>query len=178
MFIQFDASTHLRLIDKLDIDLRHCATVEEAWLELDSMFGNPVNVANYIVDEFLQFKPKGNSNATKLVDLKQAVFTLNMELTAVQHEDNLQANPHVLTHILSIMPHEYSKDFVRRQSTLKATRGSQWKALSEFLKEEANIINRDMPWLLDNRGDRSRFSSENIGNEKISPLVQSKDNYS
>ena len=121
-----------------------------------------------------KFPSKGNSNATKLVDLKQAVFTLNMELTAVQHEGNLQANPHVLTHILSIMPHEYSKDFVRRQSALKATHGSQWKALSEFLKEEANIINRDMPWLLDNRGDRSRFSSENIGNEKISPLGQSK----
>ena len=56
-----------------------------------------------------------------------------------------------------MMPLEYSKPFVRMQDKLKLVHGSHWKALFEYLKDESNIIESKLPFLLDR--DRLKYSS-------------------
>ena len=66
VFLQFDPSLHVRLLQHhtpKEMDLRNCKTVEEAWAELDGKYGNPVNVTSAILREFMDYKPRGMTDA-------------------------------------------------------------------------------------------------------------------
>ena len=47
------------------IDLRNCRTIEEAWESLDDKYGNPVNVSETLITDFVKLNVTGKNDACK-----------------------------------------------------------------------------------------------------------------
>ena len=148
----------IRLLDKQSpeaVDLTNCTTVEEAWVELDTKYGNSVNISTTLMEEFLGYKLKGVSDESKVVELRTVVQKLNTNLRAVGFEDHLQASPFILNKIVEMLPRFWQNDYSKQKASLlaaatKAESGQpQWTAISDYLKSEALRIETDMPWSLD-----------------------------
>ena len=63
----------IRLLDKHSpdvVDLQNCVTLEEAWSELDTKYGNSVNITTTLIYEFLKLKIKSKSDQSRVVKLK------------------------------------------------------------------------------------------------------------
>ena len=148
----------IRLLDKQSpeaVDLTNCTTVEEAWVELDTKYGNSVNISTTLMEEFLGYKLKSLSDESKVVELKTVVQKLNTNLRAVGFEDHLQASPFILNKIVEMLPRFWQNDFSKQKRSLMeaATEAEaerpQWTIISDYLKSEALRIETDMPWSLD-----------------------------
>ena len=110
-------------------NLENCSTLEEAWAELDHKYGNVVNAAAKLVDEFLKFRPTGKSDETKLDQIKNAVTALNCDLTAVNHQSNLHENAWLLGEIIKLLPKAYAIKFTNNMAMLMGLNGTLWSAL-------------------------------------------------
>ena len=146
----------IRLLDKqspAEVDLQTCTTVAEAWRELDTRFGNRVNISNALMDDFVGHKLRGISDESRVVELKQVVMKLYTDLKAVGCEDNLEANPFILNKVVARLPrfwqNKYSENKTELLRAAAASASPQWTAVSEFLKSEALRIETDMPSSLD-----------------------------
>merc|ERR1719447_1700250 len=64
----------IRILDKqssCEVDLQTCITVEEAWTDLDTKYGNRVNISGALMDEFVCYKLTSISEESKVVEVKQ-----------------------------------------------------------------------------------------------------------
>ena len=63
----------IRVMDKqtpAEVDLQTCTTVEEAWTELDTKYGNKVNISNGLMDDFVEHKLTNMPASNKMAKVK------------------------------------------------------------------------------------------------------------
>ena len=146
----------IRVMDKqtpAEVDLQTCTTVEEAWTELDTKYGNKVNISNGLMDDFVEHKLTSVSEESRVVELKQTVMKLYTDLKAVNCEGDLELNPFILNKVVARLPRFWQNKFSENKARLlKEAEDSAcplWTAISGFLKGEALRIETDMPSSLD-----------------------------
>ena len=164
----------IRVLDKqspAEVDLQTCTTVEEAWTELDTKYGNRVNISNGLMDDFVEYKLTSVSEESRVVELKQTVMKLYTDLKAVNCEGDLEQNPFILNKVVARLPRFWQNKFSENKARLLREAEDSvcplWIAISGFLKSEALRIETDMPASLD-----ANISKENQARKQVNALRQ------
>ena len=147
----------IRLLDKhtpTAVDLQNCESLEEAWRDLDTKYGNGENITTVLMDDFFKLRSasslKSRSNQSKLVELKTLVMRLSSDLVAVEQQHVLHQNPYATSHVVKLMPEFWQNKWSEmKPSLLAGGEKTVWQALSTFLKDEAFRLETELPHFLD-----------------------------
>ena len=142
----------IRILDKHTpqaVDLQNCESIDEAWKELDSKYGNAVNITAVLMDDFFKTVLKGRSDESRLVETKVIVVRLSSDLVAVSQKQVLHDNPYAINHIVKLMPRFWQNKWSESKGRLMENGKTLWQAISGFLKDEALRLETELPWTLD-----------------------------
>ena len=152
--------THqIRILDKHSpdtVDLQNCTTVQEAWKELDSKFGNAANITTVLMDDFFKAKLKCKSEESKFVELKTLVARLSSDLVAVEQSQVLHDNPYAISNIVKLMPRFWQNKFSESKPKLQENGETLWEAVLGFLKNESFRLETELPWTLDSLAEETK----------------------
>ena len=148
----FEEKQKIRMLNEYtpkEIQLKNCATVEEAWLKLDSKYANPFLVTSILIDDFVKFSPKGKTPEAKLVDLRDMLVKIEDDLTSVKSEGELSSNTWLHNKVVQDLPMYWQTKFVEEEEERVQKEGSRWKAMFKFIKDESLRIETKMAWRLE-----------------------------
>ena len=116
---------------------------------LDDKFGNPVNVSDSIISEFVKMNMKSKSDASKLVELHREVISLYNDLLAVGVEKQLSDNNYLLQVVIKKIPTRYAEELMRDRHEKTGKPGETlYKILTDFLKNKTRQFELYAPWEL------------------------------
>ena len=131
------------------MDLQNCESVEEAWVMLDSKYGNKNVISASLIESFIRYSPKGRSPESKLIDLRDTLASLHTDLKAVDCLDVLTSSTFHLQAIFKNLPRSWQNKWSENKESLVNDETTEFKALFDFIKKEAQRIETDLPWTLD-----------------------------
>ena len=147
------AKQQLRLMAKLspNKDLpRLFKSPEEAWLDLDSLYANPVVVAEKVIRAFNDSNSlEGNSDEARVISLHKRIKSLYLTLEVVGEEEQLTHHKPLINDAIRLLPEKYrvefAKEIMKEQKTLdpkgrELTAQEKYKLLTEWLEENAKTF--------------------------------------
>ena len=166
-------STQKQAVHQLDrltpphIDVSRCENLTEAWAKLSSKFGSPTHIARLILRDFSELTLKKKTDEAKLIELRDVLEKLDSDLATNGQQERCNDFA-LLDRAESIIPGRFRDQFAEVKDKLIADQGSGFKALTSFLEDKANMVEKHLPdrlldsapKIVDNTGRQERKDEE------------------
>ena len=148
----------LKKLNKLTpeaVDLSAKETIDEAWEELDCRYGNPLLVADKVMNKFMHNTQLNGNDDQKMVQLEGVLTKLHNSLKQYKCADQLTHNICAINSIIKMIPNVFLRDLTTLREQHVHTPGAShayelWVLVYEFVLRTKKVIYQFRPHSLEN----------------------------